>query len=1153
MDLAGQQQQSQSWQRKNPESGSLRRKSSQMVGSRADFIGTPNESEPKIMSQIQQDFAGITTSSNQAAGTQRAGAPVGELSKLASKAGVNRRASVAVASSGIKPQQQLARRPSTLTGGGQVMSRSQAARALTRKQSVVTFYAPGSVYAMASQQQAGGRCVVPGGMARRDSRVGAAPMQKPSEYQQKVLANQQQQQQQQMQAQMQAQMQMQMQQQYQHQQTGPPLTSSSAHGSRVNSRANSRASSQQSLRGARSSSGSGGELHGAGQDNTLMIPIPPDQIHLRRLSDQSNLVRRSSIIADTLDVLAMSRNRSHSNIDTHSMPFVSNYLYQQPQHPNDYYVTANNQPASGLYTSSNENLPQQQASQYNNCNGPHSDPQLIQNLVEVIHQQQQLQQQDQQHQPQLSSLITSYSQKQPTTAATTVDELHLAGELSIGGRASGSDPRDARGSADQSDSSSDIGDEDEHEMRVAQLMLDNQNEEQQPTDYFAAPRALSTDYMIQRQHHSGHDPSHSFYDSTIGSTHPDNNNNPINSMQYQQQQLPGVQSTPMGQLANQSMPMQGQIPSVSVSEFRSSQQRLQLHNNNNQQDHPKQQQFHHHPLHNDSMNTANSSNLVNQSSYQHHEHIMTTPMQINVAIEQAIELQRRRQSLIDNQNQFMLGASYLGDARRGSSGRALPRVPGSSEQSRSLLELSQQHHHTNGTNHPSIGLQSSSYGAQQQPNANGMIGDPDDPLHHRSGHGLDQLDLPGGSHVRRASAPEGQNIKIVVDDIEVNGCLQPRHHHGGLPFVANRTQPGADLYERLVLYRDDSLDPGANLAAAFGLKVMGGKICCPDEKLETIVTWVLPGGPADKVGIKPGDQIIEWDSKCLVNMSYEQVAEVIESSANFAELLIKPAAKLEPHPGVHYVRSSRRLSQQTERDTRRSNRRDSIDQTGQQTGLQNNWRPPANNSSPMYGQSPGSNCDQTVDRSGTGRRLPRLPGQHQPDHCYQAQVPSSMSASTSQLHQHSNQSSNISNRIMQANNNQQQQQHLAPMNSSGPAYQSRSTGQLEMFVPHQLHGSSYNGLTNMDGSASSYNDDYNQPHLTSNYHNQPTMLTPENLEYQRILAGSPNKEEILALVGLQVRLDTQANQLIVSVLSAVNINLDMSNDYYVRIGLLPET
>lgn len=92
--------------------------------------------------------------------------------------------------------------------------------------------------------------------------------------------------------------------------------------------------------------------------------------------------------------------------------------------------------------------------------------------------------------------------------------------------------------------------------------------------------------------------------------------------------------------------------------------------------------------------------------------------------------------------------------------------------------------------------------------------------------------------------------------------------------------------ERVILHRDAS--DAKQGTRGFGLFVTGGKSSDFDGRLYAYVSWVLSSSPADKMGLKPGDKILEWDAKCLINCTYEQVAGIIDSSANSAELIIEP-------------------------------------------------------------------------------------------------------------------------------------------------------------------------------------------------------------------------------------------------------------------------
>jgi len=745
--------------------------------------------------------------------------------------------------------------------------------------------------------------------------------------------------------------------------------------------------------------------------NATLIPIPPDQIHLRRLSDQSNLVRRSSIIADTIDGLSMARNRSHSNIDSVG---YSNYFYQSPllvqrqQQQTDSQQSLQSvqnfayQPALNPFGQQGASLGLAPLSGQQ-CRA--SEQWEQQNLAGGQQQQQaavyagnhdfQNNANQKQH---FASIITSYTQKQVHSP----DGVH-------------------------SDSSSDI----EEDARVAQVGYEFENE--QPNGLFAPPRPPSAtiDFLSQQHQHGVHlDPRQN-----------------------------------LGQIA---------IPSVSVSEFSSSQRR----------------------------------HSIQRQQSQHYDQIMTTPMQINVAIEQAIQQQQMQQQQQQHQGSLLAGDQAHLAPRRGSSGRVLPKIPG--EQSRSLLDLP----HNNVAN-----------GA-------GQAGDQQSSM----------LDLPMLSPtIRRASAPEGQNITIVVDDMDNS----MRVSSGG---KQSRTVYGksGELFERLVLCRDDSLDPSTNLARGFGLHVIGGKI---DEqgKLQACVMWTLPGGPADKVGLKRGDKIIEWDGKCLVNMSYEQVAEIIDSSANIAELLVKPVRKLEPQPGANFVRSQRRLSQQTERDMRKmqepklgammlknDSRRDwsqssDLGRDGQRQQQQQRQVAGGQTNAAMGSSNDLSYCA----RSGTGRRLPQIPG-------FMVDGNLGQPVDLVAIKQTSGSTSQLDHSSRQYNGYGPDSNHLSALHDQ---QQSRSAG--ELYGPQSGHlAASYNEGPIMGATARAGQWQSRPFEQTANY--QPNG---HQNQWQNFLA---NQAEIRGLIGLQVNVDERMNQLEISVLSAINIDRDLSQDYYVRVKILPE-
>ncbi|XP_064486895.1 regulating synaptic membrane exocytosis protein 1-like isoform X2 [Ornithodoros turicata] len=179
------------------------------------------------------------------------------------------------------------------------------------------------------------------------------------------------------------------------------------------------------------------------------------------------------------------------------------------------------------------------------------------------------------------------------------------------------------------------------------------------------------------------------------------------------------------------------------------------------------------------------------------------------------------------------GVSLLDEMRRCSTGSALPRIPIPENQ----LSLFPGPPHGTGSTH--------------------------------------SLDLPReelGKPERRASAPEGDNIKIVIDDVDSGGPA-----------------PAAPLVKRILLKRDPA-DTGAR-TRGFGMRVMGGKKG-PDGHLYAVVAWVLAGSSADLAGLQQGDIILEWNGTSFVDRSYEEVCAVLDKSGATVEILVETGRRM---------------------------------------------------------------------------------------------------------------------------------------------------------------------------------------------------------------------------------------------------------------------
>ena len=71
---------------------------------------------------------------------------------------------------------------------------------------------------------------------------------------------------------------------------------------------------------------------------------------------------------------------------------------------------------------------------------------------------------------------------------------------------------------------------------------------------------------------------------------------------------------------------------------------------------------------------------------------------------------------------------------------------------------------------------------------------------------------------------------------------------------------------------------GSSSATILGIKVIGGKLF-PDGRTGAVIDKVKKGSIADTVGrLLPGDEVLEWNGRSLVDRSYEEVHSLISES-----------------------------------------------------------------------------------------------------------------------------------------------------------------------------------------------------------------------------------------------------------------------------------
>lgn len=83
-----------------------------------------------------------------------------------------------------------------------------------------------------------------------------------------------------------------------------------------------------------------------------------------------------------------------------------------------------------------------------------------------------------------------------------------------------------------------------------------------------------------------------------------------------------------------------------------------------------------------------------------------------------------------------------------------------------------------------------------------------------------------------------------------------------------------------------------NSATMLGLKIEGGKATA-SGRIGAFIVRVKPGSVADVIGgLRPGDEVLEWNAVSLRKRTYEEVYDVIADSRDDAEVELIVARKI---------------------------------------------------------------------------------------------------------------------------------------------------------------------------------------------------------------------------------------------------------------------
>ncbi|KAG5682039.1 hypothetical protein PVAND_011430 [Polypedilum vanderplanki] len=136
------------------------------------------------------------------------------------------------------------------------------------------------------------------------------------------------------------------------------------------------------------------------------------------------------------------------------------------------------------------------------------------------------------------------------------------------------------------------------------------------------------------------------------------------------------------------------------------------------------------------------------------------------------------------------------------------------------------------------------------------------PINPYQGPSLEELEAP-----KKQTSLDGEAIKIVIHDCD--------------------SGPVCSSKKRIVLRRDPT--DKAHRTRGFGMRVVGGKTGA-DGRLFAYIVWTVPGGEAEKGGLRQGDKILEWCGISLVDRSFEEVCAIMDRTGDIAELLVEHAS-----------------------------------------------------------------------------------------------------------------------------------------------------------------------------------------------------------------------------------------------------------------------
>ncbi|XP_060574949.1 regulating synaptic membrane exocytosis protein 2-like [Ruditapes philippinarum] len=125
--------------------------------------------------------------------------------------------------------------------------------------------------------------------------------------------------------------------------------------------------------------------------------------------------------------------------------------------------------------------------------------------------------------------------------------------------------------------------------------------------------------------------------------------------------------------------------------------------------------------------------------------------------------------------------------------------------------------------------------------------------------------------------------RLSSNSLSPDMALHRSHREKSIIIITGQSSHSPSSSHQIIIHRnkrDHSIR-----TQGLGMRVVGGKRAS-NGRLCAYVTMVSKEGPADRQGIAEGDQVLEWNGRSLLDVTFEEAQEIINQSGSIVQLSI---------------------------------------------------------------------------------------------------------------------------------------------------------------------------------------------------------------------------------------------------------------------------